>query len=75
MAMVRETTELILMKFRIKHYIMVIQDLAKRAMIQIQDGRHAHIWWKQLKGLLLQNHWVDLADILHAAYGASADIK
>ena len=71
MAMVHETTELILMKFHIKHYIMVIQDLAKRAMIQIQDGRHAHIWWKQFKELLLQNYWADFADILHAAYGAA----
>ena len=43
--------------FRI--YVKVLQNLAKKVMIEIQDGRHAHIWEKTFKRLLLQNHCAD----------------
>ena len=37
-----------------------------------QDGRHAHIWLKPLKNLLLQNQSADFHETLYVASGTSA---
>ena len=63
------------MKFHVKLYMMVIQNLAKKVMIRDKDGRHAYISYKPFKRLLFQNHQADMADILQETLKAPPYIK
>ena len=66
--------KLLLMKIIFSIYSMVIQDLAIKVMIR-NSRWPSFILVKTIQMLLLQNHWADLADILHEAYGAPPYIK
>ena len=48
--------------------MMVVQDLAKKVMIENSRWPSCPIMVKTFKQLLFQNHLADLADILHEAY-------
>ena len=38
----------------------------------VQDGRHAHIWWKPFKNLLLRNQQADFHETWYVASGTPA---
>ena len=48
------------------------ESLIAKSRSHDQDGRHAHIWLKPLKNLLLQNRWADFHETLYVASGTSA---
>ena len=48
------------------------ESLIAKSRSHDQDGRHAHIWLKPLKNLLLQNWWADFHETLYVASGTSA---
>ena len=75
MTFLKKTTEPIIVKFHIKHLGDGYTRLSKnRSWSKIEDCRHAHIWYQPFIQLL-QNHWDDLADTLHEAYGAPPYMK
>ena len=47
------------------------KSLIAKSRLHDQDGRHAHIWLKPLKNLLLQNPWADFHETLYVASGTS----
>ena len=56
-------------------YVIVIQNLANKVMIQNSRWPPCLYMEKAFKWLLLQNCWANLADILHEAYAAPSYIK
>ena len=48
------------------------ESLIAKSRSHDQEGRHAHIWLKPLKNLLLQNRWADFHETLYVALGTSA---
>ena len=69
-----ESFEPILLKFHFKHYVMVIQNWAKKVMIWYSRWTYGHMV-KTFEQLLFQDQWANLADILPVAYGAPPYIK
>ena len=48
------------------------ESLTAKSRSHDQDGRHAHLWLKPLKNLLLQNGLDDFHETLYVALGTSA---
>ena len=48
------------------------ESLIAKSRSHDQDGRHAHIWLKPLKNLVLQNRLADFHETLYVASGTSA---
>ena len=48
------------------------ESLIAKSRSHDQDGRHAHIWQKALKNLLLQNRQADFHETWYVAFGIPA---